>query len=562
MREMRRNLLMMAALTVCTFGCNLPGIPLFTTIDSSDAQVAPDSGSGTEVCKPGGRTCIGNSVRICSADGASFAIEACGVGETCDIDTCRAIPNTCAGTERFALSQSELAFDVTDDLKAQTKQLRLENCSAAPFVLRDASVRGPERPDGAAVFALTTPVTQSSVPAGGSVILKIQYRPTQGLTHVVGRLELSLVLGELTNVEIPLRSKAICAAASPRIDFGYVTTGSYLEGAGILQNCGTEELRLERLEAPPTLDVELSEKIPYSLEPGEQIAYGVRARPQNPGFFSGTISFSFEGHQLTPMTRVDGLAGEAGCTDVTLTSPQLLANDELRPPAPGDEVRIRYPDADVRLFHWTQLIDQPSFSFERFERTSDGFTIRPRVIGTYQASVTGFDVTSGLPSCDVSTFTFDLDAPDGLYVELAWFNDGDAIPSDVGFGNGINLDLHVVSTLDGEGTWNEERDDCFPGVLGPCGAAGGTISASQSGGIPEFVHFADPDPYTFEVGVYLSNPFNFPGGRARVRVYRDDELVTELTSGLQSANDFWLVGRWDLASGWTDIDRTFSGFPK
>lgn len=543
--------------------CELPPLPRFTTIDAPDMAPAEDTSELVVVCPPLSRLCVGDAVRVCSADGTDFEIEACQEGQTCDGGACRAIANTCEGEQRFALSATELTFDASRDLKTQTKQITLRNCGTSALIVRAANVRGPERPDGTPVFELVGLFAQTSIPPAGALDIKVSYRPTAGLAHVTGRLELSLIANELTNVEVALRSKALCAAATPFVDLGIQPVETDVVATGRVQNCGTEPFEVVGWEGPVTYAVTFDEELPHDLGPGAELSYTLKTSAAVPALFDGELTVATNDPLLEPVTQVRGLAVHPGCAEVVLAEPQILANNQIRPVEAGALVRVRFPDATNQALHWLDLVEQPAFAFERLARGADGWTIRPRVVGTYRAALRGYHFATGTPSCATDEVRFEVLPSAGLHVELVWQSASDGIPEDLGFGHAANLDLHVLSTPDGRGVWNDPGSDCFPGVVGPCGAGGGSISVSQ-GGLPEFVRFREPGELMYEVGVYVSNPFNFQGLEARVRVYHEQVLVAELgSSSLQNANDFWLVGRWDAATEtWASIDRVFAGFPR
>lgn len=558
---MSRLFIMMFALALGA--CNLPPIPLFGGGPEPDVDVPEDSDNTFVVCDPSSRRCIGNSVRVCSPDGRDFSIEACDTGETCSDAACEPIANTCSTEQPFALTATELAFEVSRDFKSQTKQVRLTNCGTGPIIVRDSVVRGPSRPDGTPVFQLDGSFAQARIPAGESLNIKVTYRPVPGLSQVTGRLELSLVVGELTNVEVALRSKAICATATPYIDLGMRNIGVMAIGDGIVQNCGSEPLTVTGWHGPQTFEVEFGEELPFTLAPGQELDFEVATMAEAPALLDGNIDITFTDPLLRPTVKVRGIAVLPECVPATFSEPQILANNQARPPHPGSLVRIRFPDGDPLIYHWLENLGQPQGSNERLNRSSDGWTTRPRMVGRYRATLRGYDLPSGSRSCELDTIDFEVYPPDdSLHVELSWVSEGDGIVEDLGFGHSMNLDLHVLSTSSGDGTWNTVESDCFPGVIGPCGEGRGVVSISQ-GGLPEFVQFSDPTGLKFEVGVYVSNTFNFDAVLTQVRVYRGRQLVAELHSdSLQNANDFWLVGRWDEETGeWTEINSVFSGFP-
>lgn len=547
------------------FGCDLPPLPAFDAPDSGPDRVEPDASREALACEPRSQICVGNAVRTCSADGYDFDLESCGVSETCAGGVCVPIRSTCEEGQPFALSATELAFDVSDDYKTQTRQVRLANCRDAPILIRDAVVRGPERPDGTPVFRLSSEFAQVFVPPREYVDLKVVYRPTPGLSQVGGKLELSLVLDELTNVEIALRSKALCATTTPLLDFGVLQREETPELQGFLQNCGTEPLRLTEIDVGAHTTTRVTLDLPYDLLPGEEIPYFVSV-PSNAalGQLDDRVSFSLEELQAPVTAAIRGFVRRIDCVDLTAVTPDILVNNQPLEPHPGGLVKLRFAGAPADVGHWVRLVEQPERSFERATPAPDGWTFKPRVIGQYRFEVHAIDEPTRRVSCKISNVLVDVKPRAPLHVELTWESDGDSIPSDFGFGHGANLDLHVLSSPDGGGAWNDGAADCYPGVVGACGGGQGAISVSQSGGVPEFATFGITDGLQFEMGIYLANPFNFDGVRARVRVYADAALIAELNSNkLQSANDFWLVGLYDGTTGdWAKIDSTFSGFPR
>ncbi len=544
-------------------GCDLPGIPSFVE-GRPDAQMEADTSETPVVCQPGERRCVGNAVRVCDPDGGDFQIAACGSGETCATGACQPIQNTCGADQAFALSATEVTFDVSSDFKSQTKQVRLTNCGTSTLVMRSASVRAPERPDGTKVFGLANELGQLEIRPGDSVDITVVYRPAQGLSHVAGRLELSLIADELTNVEVALRSKAICVASTPLMDFGVANRGAAPQRLGTLQNCGTESLTLTGFTAFHGVDVELQEKVEYELRPTEEIRYVARLQTDETGPLDGSIDFEFDDPLVSTSTEINAYVTSPDCVQLGVDEPQLLVNNQPLLPRPNALTRVHFPDAPANILHWVRLVDQPDRSHETFEQVSNGWVIRPRIVGRYRALAVPIDLSTDERGCDVEELAFDVPPSAPMHVELTWTTNGDSIHDDLGFGQGANLDLHVLNTPDGEGAWNDPASDCFPGAESPCGSAEGAVSLSHSGGIPEIATFVSPDQRIFEIGVHMSNPFDFTGARARVRVFADGELITSLgTRSLQAANDFWLVGRWSHEERrWTPIDRSFGGFPK
>ncbi|MDX1748330.1 MAG: hypothetical protein R3324_20535, partial [Halobacteriales archaeon] len=333
---------------------------------------------------------------------------------------------------------------------------------------------------------------------------------------MTGLLELNLIADTATQVEVRLRSKAICVSSTPIADFGVLDTGATVARTGTLQNCGTEPVTVTGAVPTSRVEVEVQEKLPYELRPAEQIQFVTQVQAESTGSLEGVVEFDFEDPMLTTRTKVLGWVAAPGCAPLEIETPRILVNNQPLSPRPNALTRFSFPDAPANVLHWVRLFEQPTPSHERIERVENGWLLRPRVVGRYRATITAIDLSTGERSCGTDQISLDVAPAEPLHIELTWSTDGDAIPGDLGFGQGANLDLHVLNTADGTGAWNEPATDCFPGTESPCGEAGGTVSLSHSGGIPEIATFSSPEGHIFEIGVYLSNPFNFDGVRARL----------------------------------------------
>lgn len=540
-------------LWVATASCDLPPIGFFT---SPDASVPDDVGDETRVCEPRSRRCVASSVHACNASGTDFSVEPCEVGDTCNNGQCEAIANTCDDEQPFALNATEFAFEATRSFKEQSQNLTLRNCTTRPLHVRNFEVRGPIRPDGAPVFVASSNLAGELVAAGASTSVRLTYRPSPGLAHVTGAVVLGVVADQFATVEIALRSKAVCVTATPFIDLGMRNVGTTTRSTGFVQNCGTEAIAIDGFSAPAGVAVEFDD-LPKSLAAGAAAPFEVTVAPSQPQLFDGTIAL----HTTPPLvatTRVRAWYVPDTCAPVELVDPLVVVDHRPSTPTPGSLVGLRFPQ-DPEVAYWLDPLRQPQGSYARLQRSPAAWSFRPRIVGQYRTSMRAVDLTTGEPSCDRRDVTVRVAPADGLTVELSWQSTTDVIPQDTGFGRSANLDLHVARATPGRTLWNDPAVDCWPEIAAGC--VDGTIYSSQ-GGIAEVVQLPHVDgPY--QVGVYLSNPFNFRSTLARVRVFRDQALVADLEStSLRTANDFWLVGHWDEETAtWSDINSVFSGFP-
>ncbi len=543
-------------------GCNLPGIPIELQQEQADAGT-PTEPDADIVCEADSRTCLASAVRVCSADGTDFEIRPCGLNETCAGGRCLPFQNTCDRGEPFGLSASELVYSIKADFKAQTQSLVVNNCGQGVVLLDQVVARGPVRPDGTSVFRLTDETPRSiRLEQGQSTTLGVTYRPAPGLSQVTGQLDLGIVTEDYARVSIPLRASSICVAAAPQVDLGLIESDA--ESPTVwTQNCGTEPVTVTEISAP-TLDLTVLEKLPFELGPGQHL--GATIAINQIGEIRDRVTFSFDGVPSVSTTVVGSVVVPNVCTfDVSPDDLQvgtdesaLIVDDSLTVTATVNAARIvplSVEDDVTPVFLPTQ---RPTNAKEPISVLPVAAVFRPEVVGTTFIEHRVIS-TTGERSCDAREARITAIPQSGLWVELTWENIGDLIPNDSGFGRGVNLNLHVLADASESEFYGP--NDCNPDSDGFCAEQRGrVIRRSLTGERPEIVRFEDPMG-EFDIGVYVSNPFNFSGAQATVRVFLDGALIDARTRLLTYANDFWWVGR--LTDGeWSAFDSVFDGFPR
>ncbi len=530
-------------LLVAVSGCNLPGIGFYGTTN-------PEPNPVPQVCEPSSRRCTsGNTLQVCAVDGSDFDVRVCLNSETCTSGTCQAIENTCATGQPFSFSTTRMEFEVRADYKSQVAALLIENCSDREIVIEQAIVRSPDRPDGDPVFILTSEFGQRiKVAPQSTIAVGVTYRPSPGLSRVVGSLDLGITSNSYGRYSIPLTTRAVCASSTPTLRLGVIQDP--VSEAIYFQNCGTEPIEITEISSSQT-SAKPVKKLPYTVDPLQHLEVEVTP-PAEFGVVEDLIVFK-SGEATIATTQVQGFVAEAECTSLSLGQFAPTSSIGVR-----STVAIVPDSVEVGTFPFFETIARPTSSHAHAISRGEVATLKPDVVGSYVVQARAVDGT--VVSCGVVEASYDA-LPDRPYlVEVTWQNVGDLIPEDAGPGRGVNLDLHVV-VRDGESGWLG-TSDCHVDHQSCAENRGFMASSSFAGERPEAVVIND-ELADFDVGVHLANPFGFPGAEARVRVFSNGELVEDTTRLLATANEFWWVGRWEADSQvWTEVDSVFDGVPR
>ncbi len=524
-------------------GCNLPGIGFYGT-------TKPEPPSGPQVCEPSSRRCTsGNTLQVCAVDGSDFDVRACLNSETCSNGTCGAIENTCAAGQPFSFSATRIEFEVRADYKSQVAAILVENCSDREIVIEQAIVRSPKRPDGASVFILTSEFGQRiKVAPQSKIAVGVTYRPSPGLSRVVGSLDLGITSNSYGRYSIPLTTRAVCASSTPILRLGVVQDP--IAETIYFQNCGTESVEITEITSGQTIAVPLR-KLPITVKPLQHLEVEILP-PTELGLVDDRIEFK-SGEATLATTQVKGFVAEPECA--TLSLGEFASTLPLRV---RSTVAIVPDSVEAGTVPFFEMIERPIASQSNAISRGEYATLKPDIVGPYVVQARAINDTA--VGCGLVQSVFEA-LPDKPYlVEVTWENVGDLIPDDAGPGRGVNLDLHVV-LRDSESGWLGPAD-CHVDQQSCAEGRAIMVSSSFAGERPEVVVVKD-ELTDFDVGVHLANPFGFPGARATVRVFADGLLVEETTRLLVTANEFWWVGRWQASNqAWTGVDSVFDGVPR
>ncbi len=543
------------------FGCNLPSLPPdFTEEPPREDAGLPDVDDPV-VCEPSSRECLANSVRVCSADGTDFDIRACGASATCTDGRCLPLENTCDKGQPFALSTTELVYEITEDNKSQTQIVTIDNCGVEPIFVEQVDVRGPSRPDMQPVFRLSTDTpTRITLEPGESLDIRVIYAPALDFTQVTGSLDLGIITSEYTRYAIGLRTRSRCVTTTPFIDWSPTSDTSETRVAWI-QNCGTEPVEISGIESQD-FSLEPLEKVPAMLAPGRHIGVEILL-PDETGPFEGRVFFVVDGAE-EGLTEVRGVRLAGDCIEgadepgvrVAVNNVPRELEDGFVEVAPTDTVRLLADGLppELRADYW-QVFAPPEFT-SSLQRLRGETIVSPIVSGNYAYELVAHD-EDYRPLCDRPTVEIESWPNRGVWAELTWVNVSDLVGADSGFANGVDLNLHVKPR---DADWLGSQD-CSANRDENC-SIGRLVASSVSGASPEIVSYQG---YVneLEFGIYLANPFNFGGAQATLRIWQGRQLIDLRSAFVSEAGNFWLVGRLDPATrNFTEIDSISDGFPR
>jgi len=169
---------------------------------------------------------------------------------------------------------------------------------------------------------------------------------------------------------------------------------------------------------------------------------------------------------------------------------------------------------------------------------------------------------------DPSTVSVVARPGEDIHVQLIWTTPTDPDETDVGFGAGTDLDLHLVHP---NGCWESVFWDCHFRSREPNWGDPGTASDDPSldiddtdGAGPENINLDNPETgVTYKVGVHYYNDHGYGASYATLRLYFFGELIFEAREKEFPYADVWweaLIFSWppDLIGS---VDRMWDGVP-
>ncbi len=226
-------------------------------------------------------------------------------------------------------------------------------------------------------------------------------------------------------------------------------------------------------------------------------------------------------------------------------------------------------DGSIVEYSWT-VVEAPAGSTAGFEPDDGAVTaVFVDLAGRYVFNLDVVD-DGGCASDAPATVTVNARAgiDSDLRVELVWSTPSDPDETDVGFGAGADLDLHLLHP---GGCWEDTTWDCHFRARAPNWGDPGSAAADPSldvddsdGAGPEVITLDNPEAgVRYRVGVHYYNDHGYGVSFATVRIYVFGELVFEMHDKEFPYIDYW----WEVASiGWsptevTAIDAVYDDVP-
>ncbi len=600
-------------------GCRFGALP---APGSSRNPLSDDAGPDVPAahkCVPNTSSCENGQVKECSDDGMTVTYRDCLPAEACVQGACRPIPKDCQATAQgergeFSISASRLVFETRDDLKSSSDSLDITNCSDAPITIKSLTIQQANSRGQSdtlpAMFELEKPSPiLLTIPPGGVQSVGVRYQPQFAFSREAAKLQVGLIASHYRRFDVALVPKTYCVTVTPSLDLGLVEDNA--ARWIVVQNCGTEPVTLENIHAEPaqpqaTQHAEFDLSVPHPLPvlaPSAHLripfeVHGLSAGPfdqkvlvgiaEAPKFPSPTVSSTISGRIAAGTCHRGVLAAPTVWTD------RLAPMSQWRIPTiqVGEKVHIQLPQAaapdDQRLVRLHAPAGSRSVLNNAAAGASlDDLTLTPDVAGRYRVELNAIDA-QGEALCEAPQLTLDAMPSNDLYVDLEWYTHGDAIPDDVGYGRGADLNLHVAATekLTDPPQWADPVFDCFGygvmplpetnndalrskpfGCRSPDGQEHATIrSLSVSGAHHEIITVDDAGDDFYHIGVKAFSMYDFPQVTARLTIYAhgrpvdqivlpsdwwDGESVPDDVDSLSTrelhANDVWIYGIWDAS---------------
>ncbi len=564
-------------IAACVLGCDMQGVPLPGTADAALQAV----------CEPGETVCDGPLLQVCTDEGVYDHVE-CAASTSCEDGACRPIETHCDRTldddeslADFTISPQELVFETDEQFKSSTALLDITNCTNDDLRLIDVRPYDPNRVGNRDVFTVHRSELQAgdSIRAGETKSISVRYEPQYAFSREKGRLNVELLGSRYRQFHVELIPKAHCVTSTPEIELGIVD--GQVKRRAHVQNCGTEPVQLNGVHinesrSPSPIALQQME-FPTVLLPGEHLALPFDVETDGdatPGPFADNIVIDIADAEQYPeqlSTTVTGHLASQPCRDGELAAPTIWTEESGE--ADGWSHRVRLgerihiqanptrADPEASPGHPLFKLEAPHGSRARLEPTVSEVVEPNRtsfvtdVAGSYEVELNALD-EAGAALCDKDlqgndraeqrTLTLDVRPTAALYIDLQWISVGDLIPSDVGYGRGGDLNLHLIAhdeLVESTGLSSPE-DACFgygeyplPPTLddlpaadiAECSSTGAQVhSLSVTGAHREIMTVDEVDRRYYYIGVSAFSMYEFPRAFFRLSVYADGAPVSDI----------------------------------
>jgi hypothetical protein len=468
----------------------------------------------------------------------------------------------------------------------------MTNIGGLPLEVRDFFIVG-----GAGVFTVPAEFEFGEVSTDDILILEpdgsfefpINYAPTDdGFDNarlIVKSNDPSTQEGDYV-VEIQANGAEPCIEIAPQndgaYDFGQNVVGQTETEVFTLTNCSDIDFGQTLVVSSLALREDSSEayllgelQFPIELLPGQDFPFPVNFTPLEDEQFEEGWLVALSNDAYTPelTVQLNGL----GTTNVCPTAVALCTVEASGAPPITDLFVLplatlscnadssQDPDGTITEYIWT-VAEAPAGSTTTFVPDNDTETaFFVDLAGRYSLNLEVVD-DRGCVS-DPAQVTLVARPDEDIHVQLVWSTPADPDESDIGFGAGSDLDLHVLHP---NGCWEDSTWDCHFRTREP---NWGNPSRSDDdpsldiddtdGSGPENINLDNPESGTaYRVGVHYYNDHGYGVSYATLRLYIFGELVFEERDKEMYDNEWWVVASVEWPSTEiTPIDLDYADVP-
>lgn len=520
---------------------------------------------------------------------------------------------TLAGGPRLVVDPpGELLFEREVDgapgvpMEPERKLIRLSNAGTDELVLHDFELINDAGGDFAIEIAADSPVgslpaTLGPQDARERLDLWVTYAPTR---PGVDQGELRIRSNDPTRPElvIHLTAKALakCVMVTPLdVDFRQVQLGDNPALNVDITNCGTVDVGIPQVGFVVGSHVDFRiDQVPdgfddaclgdaglggeavcsggLAIPPGGTRSVALRYAPSALGAAGGQLAIHTDSPSQPLIVvnlfgrAVDNLPPRAVAEARTAGAPdyQIHADEEeCLQVFPASTVELRGsmssdPEGGALRHKWS-LLQAPDGAVTRF-LPQDGApdpTLFIPVSGIYLLEL---QVTDPVGNSDSAAVCVEAIAHGCVHVELTWNTPGDADESDVGFGAGSDVDLHLLHPL---GDWGEAARDChfrspnpdWGRPFDPTDDPTLDIDDTDGGG-PENVTLDQcEDNRNYRIGVHYFDDHGYGPAFATVSIFVDGVMRAQFANQrLGRTDDFWDVATVSSGGAVVAINEMFA----
>ncbi len=444
----------------------------------------------------------------------------------------------------------------------------LRNVGGGKLVVRDFFVVS-----GSGAFLIPEeqiPVEPIELGHGDEVEFEVVFSPeSDGADHGVLIVRSDDPTSAELSIEVIANATGPCVEVShgqTGFDFGPTAVGTTDTEPFTVRNCSDPDLgdplRVDAIvlrddpdyRSSPAFSLAQSPRLPIELAPGEGRVFEVEFSPTDEEVVEEAVLQVVSNDPYDPLIEVPIRGGTENVCPVpvarcTVAGSGAPASDELFV-LPLDNLYCSAEDStdaggEIVEYNWT-VVERPSGSSAQFEpddAVETDFFID--LAGRYVFNLSVVD-DRGCESPEPAVVTVVSRPAEDIHVQLVWSTPSDPDETDIGFGAGTDLDLHVLHP---NGCWEDPTWDCHFRQREPNWGDPGATNDNPSldiddtaGAGPENINLDNPENgITYMVAVHYYNDHGYGVSFATVRIFVFGELIHEARDKHFPYTDFWWV---------------------